>query len=278
MRLVLGWVAYAEGDLDGAEAELEEAFHILTPLMPRMAALCRALEANAVLAQSRRVDARDFAAEALKLGQENDSVWTVEWALAAQASLAQVEGDAHRAEDLLHDQLDLVCRTGHRPVLCDTLEAIAGAMADEGRLEEAARLFGAAEAGRGTIGYVRFPVLRSNHEAATESVRAQLGAEVFDRAWGDGMSLALDDAVAYARRGRGHRKRPTHGWHSLTPTELQVVELVAQGLTNPQIGKRLFVSPRTVKAHLAHVFAKVGVSTRAELAAIATQRRAAGDD
>ena len=62
------------------------------------------------------------------------------------------------------------------------------------------------------------------------------------------------DAIAYARRGRGQRKRPTHGWDSLTPTELQVVELVAAGLTNPQIGERLFVSKRTVQTHVAHVF------------------------
>ncbi len=65
---------------------------------------------------------------------------------------------------------------------------------------------------------------------------------------------------------------PTHGWESLTPTELQVVELVASGLTNPQIGERLFISKRTVQTHVAHVFTKLGVSTRAALAADAAGR------
>jgi DNA-binding CsgD family transcriptional regulator len=79
------------------------------------------------------------------------------------------------------------------------------------------------------------------------------------------------------RRGRrGARRRPPTGWDSLTPTERRVVDLVAEGLSNPQIGERLFVSRRTVQTHLAHVFAKLGTSSRAQLAAAAAGRRAAG--
>lgn len=77
------------------------------------------------------------------------------------------------------------------------------------------------------------------------------------------------------RRGRrGARTRPQLGWESLTPTEQRVVDLVAEGFTNPQIGERLYVSPRTVQTHLAHVFAKLGISSRAQLAAQATHRQA----
>jgi DNA-binding CsgD family transcriptional regulator len=72
--------------------------------------------------------------------------------------------------------------------------------------------------------------------------------------------------------GQGGRKRPTTGWNSLTPTELQVVELVARGLTNPEIGQRLFIGRGTVKTHVSHVFAKLNVSSRAELAAAASRR------
>ena len=52
------------------------------------------------------------------------------------------------------------------------------------------------------------------------------------------------------------------------------MDLVAEGLTNPQIGERLYVSPRTVQTHLAHIFAKLGVSTRAQLAAQAAHQQA----
>jgi pimeloyl-ACP methyl ester carboxylesterase/DNA-binding CsgD family transcriptional regulator len=68
------------------------------------------------------------------------------------------------------------------------------------------------------------------------------------------------------------RRRPSTGWESLTDAELDVVRLVAEGLTNRQIGKRLYVSPRTVQTHIAHVFAKLGVSRRAEIAAEASRR------
>jgi pimeloyl-ACP methyl ester carboxylesterase/DNA-binding CsgD family transcriptional regulator len=68
------------------------------------------------------------------------------------------------------------------------------------------------------------------------------------------------------------RRRPSTGWESLTEAELDVVRLVAEGLTNQQIAKRLYVSPRTVQTHIAHVFAKLGASRRAEIAAEASRR------
>jgi DNA-binding CsgD family transcriptional regulator len=92
-------------------------------------------------------------------------------------------------------------------------------------------------------------------------------------AWAEGEALGVEEAVAYASRERGERKRPSSGWESLTPTELDVVKLLAKGLSNPQIGERLFISRGTVKTHLAHVFSKLGVTSRAELAAEATRRR-----
>ena len=66
------------------------------------------------------------------------------------------------------------------------------------------------------------------------------------------------------------------GWASLTPTELDVVSLVAEGLTNPEIGSRLFISRATVKTHLSHVYAKLDVSNRTELAALASTRAGQG--
>jgi DNA-binding CsgD family transcriptional regulator/tetratricopeptide (TPR) repeat protein len=71
---------------------------------------------------------------------------------------------------------------------------------------------------------------------------------------------------------RRSRKRPESGWDSLTKSELDVVRLVATGLRNADVAHRLFISPRTVQAHLSHVFAKLGLSSRAELVADATRR------
>jgi DNA-binding CsgD family transcriptional regulator len=71
-----------------------------------------------------------------------------------------------------------------------------------------------------------------------------------------------------ARPGaRGPRQRPARGWESLTPTEQAVSQLVAEGLTNGAVAKRLYISPHTVNTHLRHAFAKLGVSNRVALAA-----------
>ena len=83
--------------------------------------------------------------------------------------------------------------------------------------------------------------------------------------------MSWRDTSAYAQRARGERKRPRYGWASLTPTETQVVDLVAEGLSNPQIAERLLMGRATVKTHLEHIFAKLGVASRAELAAHAAR-------
>ncbi|MFL5880797.1 MAG: helix-turn-helix transcriptional regulator, partial [Actinomycetota bacterium] len=80
----------------------------------------------------------------------------------------------------------------------------------------------------------------------------QQAVEIYERL-GAARDLARAEAVlrqAGIRRGRrGPRGRPRTGWHSLTPTERTVAQLVAEGLSNPQIGDRLYVSRRTVQTH-----------------------------
>ena len=71
---------------------------------------------------------------------------------------------------------------------------------------------------------------------------------------------------------RSSRRRPTNGWDSLTRTELAVVRLVTEGRSNPEIAARLFISRHTVETHVRHVFDKLGVRSRAEVAAQAVRR------
>jgi DNA-binding CsgD family transcriptional regulator len=93
-----------------------------------------------------------------------------------------------------------------------------------------------------------------------------MGDNDFDAAWAEGAALSTDEAIAYAQRGRGDRKCPTSVWDALTPTERDVVRLVSEGLANNDIATRLFVSPRTVQTHLTHVYTKLGLSSRVQLA------------
>lgn len=92
-----------------------------------------------------------------------------------------------------------------------------------------------------------------------------LGEADFDAAWAEGAALTAEEAISYAQRGRGERRRASSGWDSLTPAELDVVRLVTEGLGNKDIAARLFVSPRTVQAHLTHVYTKLGITSPFQL-------------
>jgi DNA-binding CsgD family transcriptional regulator len=79
-------------------------------------------------------------------------------------------------------------------------------------------------------------------------------------------------ALGVRRGRRGSRRRPESGWESLTESEHRVVALAAEGLTNRRIAERLFISPRTVQTHLSHVFGKLEIASRTELAALVAAR------
>jgi len=192
------------------------------------------------------------------------------WSLAAAwASRARVEiarGEFDAAERDAYEALDLAARLKGDlivPVALDCL-AITAAEADNHQL--ATRLFGAADAAYRRMGMVRFKVLEADDERKIVALREVLGENDFDAAWAEGAALSLGEAVAYAQRGRGERKRPSTGWESLTRAELDVVRLVSEGLGNKEVAARLFVSPRTVQAHLTHIYTKLGLTSRVQLA------------
>jgi DNA-binding CsgD family transcriptional regulator len=148
----------------------------------------------------------------------------------------------------------------------ETLECLARVEMLVGNHREAARMFGSAAASRQRIGVVRYRIHQSTYDESVDTLREAMGDSDFDAAWAEGAALSTDEAIAYAQRGRGARKRPSSGWASLTPTELDVVRLVGQGLGNRDIAARLFISHRTVQTHLTHVYAKVGLTSRVQLA------------
>jgi DNA-binding CsgD family transcriptional regulator len=180
------------------------------------------------------------------------------------SALARISDDPGEAERLEHEALDLRWRFGINVEVPESLEALAKLAAEQGSEDEAARLLAAATAAREAMGCPLPPVDRPVFDELASRLESL-------PAWNEGAVLTLEDAVVYATKRRGPRKRPASGWASLTPIERQVVDLVAEGLTNPQIGERLFISKRTVQAHLARIFPKLGVSSRSELAAEAAR-------
>ena len=190
--------------------------------------------------------------------------------LLGRVSLAR--GEVIDAEGHLHDALGIAAERDFRLHAVNALEALARIAALTDTPTEAARLLAAARSAREELGAVRWPPEPELWADVEREVRATLGDDAFATADAEGRALSLEEAVEYARRAHGKRRRPGRGWDSLTPTELEVVRHAAAGLTNPQIGERMFISRATVKAHLSHVFPKLGISSRSELAAEAARR------
>lgn len=192
--------------------------------------------------------------------------WFRATALMARARIAIARADHVAAERDAYEALTVATATRGLLVIPDLLECLAIVGGAAGSHREAARLFGAAHAARQRMGAARFTTLDAGHDAAVAELRTALGDADLNAAWAEGTALSLEEAIAYAQRGRGERKRPTNGWASLTPTERDVVTLVRDGLPNKEIAARLFISPRTVETHLTHVYAKLGLSSRVQLA------------
>ena len=187
-------------------------------------------------------------------------------ALSTRACVRVAQREYDQAAVDAYESLMIANESGTHLSTADTLECLARMAFDAESHSEATRLLGAAESTRQRLGLVRFKVFDDDHHALVSALRNAMGGEDFDAAWAEGAALSTTEAIAYALRGRGERKRPSTGWGSLTPTELDVVRLVDDGLPNKDIATRLFVSPRTVQTHLRHVYNKLGLTSRVQLA------------
>jgi DNA-binding CsgD family transcriptional regulator len=197
------------------------------------------------------------------------------YAATARQQLAMamfLQGERAEAERLAHDALGTAIENQLAAVLPPTLEVLALVTEAVESHEESARILGAAGRAREAISHLRWAREQASIEALEARLSTALGPDRLAEALAEGRTLSTNEAVGWLRRARGTRKRPAGGWESLTPTEVQVVSLATQGLTNPEIAAQMFLSPGTVKTHLSHVYAKLGVRNRSELATRAAGR------
>ncbi len=240
------WSAWAQALLLEAEGELAQALAILGGCWDRYASRGLVREYPVIGADLVRLAlaaddpgrARDVTAAVTSVASRNEVPWITGAALRCQ-------GLADNDVGILDAAVSAYARGSHPLELALAAEDAGAAFARQGNVARAGQLLDQAI----TI-YERLDAARDL--ARAEATLRQMGI----------------------RRGRHvtHR-RAQSGWQSLTPSEQAVVDLVAEGLSNPQIGQRLYVSRRTVQTHLAHVFAKLHITSRAQLAAEAIRHR-----
>ncbi|MER6794406.1 helix-turn-helix transcriptional regulator, partial [Amycolatopsis mediterranei] len=96
-----------------------------------------------------------------------------------------------------------------------------------------------------------------------------------DAQWDVARLRAQFRALGIRRGPKVKHRQATHGWDSLTPTEGRIAALVVEGLSNPQIAGRLYLSPRTVGTHVSHILTKLGVHSRIDIAREAARHQSA---
>lgn len=248
---------------DAAQTALRHSFN------PPAEALNKLWLAQAAIAHRQLDAAHDWIEESLPLLRGS---WLSQQLLTRALWSIAVDDTVRAAADA-HEALRIAARERAFLVVPDALECIAALDQSPDCAPMATRLLGAAAVIRKRGGFCRFKAYDSAHDAAAGSLRNMLGDLAFTAAYAEGAAMETTDAVAYALRGRGERRRPTSGWASLTPTELEVVRLVADGISNGDIAGRLFISPRTVQSHLRHVYHKLGLTSRVQLAREASRHR-----
>jgi ATP/maltotriose-dependent transcriptional regulator MalT len=193
---------------------------------------------------------------------------------------ALARGDAGEAEAHLHEALELQRDAGLLPGLLRTMESIAEILAGKERHEDAARVLAFIDQTRAEMQLLRGDAEEAEHQSLMNSLEQALGTVTHAELKRSAAESDLEEIIGLISRMRGKRARPLTGWASLTPTERRVVTLATEGLSNPEIAERMFIARGTVKVHLSHIYEKLDVKSRTQLAAkaVAEELEVSGHD
>jgi DNA-binding CsgD family transcriptional regulator/tetratricopeptide (TPR) repeat protein len=285
-RLALGQILEYQTDYEQAIPLLEAAVREWDALGdPARAAVALYFLGQAALDHEDGARADALFEEAMGRFRRGGVAWGVSASLHQLGEVAAMRGDTPAAATYYAESLagtgstENLAGTGSRENLVGKLVATARLAAVGGQPEVAARLCGAAEALAETIGYVRRPPEQERLERDAAVARAALGDAGFEASWAAGQTLRDEQAVAEAQAvlavlgapATPSTTTPATAFAVLSPREQDVLALLCQHLTDPQIAERLFLSPRTVESHVASLLRKLDVTNRRDAAAAAVR-------
>ena len=276
----LALALFGQGDLERAHVLVEECLALI-----REMGLGRIMEAEPLtllgeitFSQGDTTTARLLFEKSGALFREEGNAAQMAWVLPLLAKVIAAQGDLASARALYEESL-LPGKGVNRHMsfmdIAPALEGLAAVVAAQGEPTWAARLWGRAQAHRDAYGIPLAPVYRAGYDHAVAAARVQLGEKAFATAWTEGRAMTLEQALASQGREMmpktvpvdqpatpPAKSQPTYP-AGLTSREVEVLRLVAQGLTDAQIAEQLVISPRTVNNHLTSIYSKIQVASRA---------------
>jgi DNA-binding CsgD family transcriptional regulator len=232
--------------------------------------------------------------DAMEIFRELDAWPEIARSQAGVGWIAVSGGDFGLAQESLAESLRLNQACGQRLGVARGLEAFAALAAARQQPESAARLAGAACQLRESLGHGTG--IGPKIEEVLDFARGRLGASAAAALFAEGREMTAEDAVSFAlgsepesadpgagrpawtdpaRLGAAGPRQDTGGSHRspspLTPREHEIVLLIAQGLSNRKIADELVISPATAARHVANILAKLGFTSRTQVASWATR-------
>jgi DNA-binding CsgD family transcriptional regulator/tetratricopeptide (TPR) repeat protein len=282
--LYLGQVCFAHDDAERAVALVEEGLAQARAAHYQIGAACSLyLLGRFALAQGEATRAGALLEESLDIFEAFGLPFNVAQVLSWLAGTALAQGEMDKAATLCQNSLARFRQLGDQESMAICLREWGCLLARRGARVWAAHLWGVAETLGGATGGSRFFDLftlftalgeRDDYEQMKAAVQAKLGEQDFAAAWAEGRAMTPEQAIAAQGRpllpdrpptqaGANQHQRPAPAYPAeLTEREVEVLRLVAQGLTDTQIADILIISPRTVNAHLRSIFSKLNITSR----------------
>ena len=224
--------------------------------------------------------AQEYCRRAMDLSDEFGETWLRTYATWMSASVAWREGRTRDAYELALDGIRAAAAAGDRHSAALSLEVLAWHEAQEGRERVAARLFGVTEVLEEVTGApVLFWGSELAHDAAVRSVLDAIGETEFRQLVHGARAHGIGDALSWLEDGlppgpAGVRQEAAE--RSLTPRQLEIAMLIAEGMTNKQIARKLLITVRAVEAHVERTFVRLGYVSRSQVAAWVARRYPTG--
>jgi DNA-binding NarL/FixJ family response regulator len=262
----LGLVRWLLGDAKEAEQSLSTALALSREVDDRRG-IVQSLQVLGWLAfvRGQLAAAEKLLTEALDRSQALGDRWNTARALYSLGLVSYRNGQPVAARDRQHDALRAANQVGDKPLMRGCLESLAVIADGRGNHIHAAELLGASAGLAESAPQLRSailegPMLEAGYDSIVRTVKARLPEREFEAAWSRGRALTplqvLDLDVGWVEATTGEPA-------GLTKREVMVLRLVTHGMTNGEVARQLFLSHRTVDAHLRTIYRKIGVSSRA---------------